>query len=459
MSSALLVIPALVAGGIGAAVVFGLLRRRTTRLSQPGTDGPPVLEWILRANAAQGAWLVGPGTREHTAPRGGVADSLNHNIQARLEQQRTGDGQGVERFDRGILVYASLDGRAAGLFLPPDCSTGDKATAQRDLARFLDYDRWKPVLTDVAREQGTPSESVESVALRLAHQLEKLLGVESCVALARSNGVEIAGVSLRSDRRLLKTLVQPGSALELAALGRAPATSGVIAPFGSILSDRRKRKDPSFVWPIPGSAGPLGAVAVWTPEGGEPSGTALSDFRIAVGNAAPRLQGALERTALRDSAVRDPLTGLHNRRGLAEVMSSISDPHGALVYADIDRFKILNDTLGHPAGDAALTHVSRVLMQAVRDQDTVARIGGEEFAIWIPDATLERGRQVAERIRQVLSWADWKWQGERWPLTASFGVAACPESSATRQGLAMRADAALYEAKRSGRDRVIVATT
>jgi diguanylate cyclase (GGDEF)-like protein len=443
MSGALLIIPGLVAGGMGTALVLWLLRRRDAGLSQPGADGPPVLEWILRANAARGAWLVGPGSREHATPRGGMPESLNRNIQARLEQQRTGDGQGVERFDDGILVYASLDGRAAGLFLPSECSTGEKATALRDLARFLDYDRWKPVLTDIAREQGTPGESVESVALRLAHQLEKLLGVESCVALARSNGVEIAGVSLRSDRRLMKTLVESGSALELAALGGASAMTGVIAPFGSVISDRRKRKDPSFVWPIPGSAGPLGAVAVWTAEGSEPSGTALSDFRNAVGNAAPRLQGALERTALRDSAIRDPLTGLRNRRGLSEVMTSISDPHGALVYADLDRFKILNDTLGHPAGDAALTHVSRVLMQAVRDQDTVARIGGEEFAIWIPDATLERGRQVAERIRQALAWSDWKWQGERWPLTASFGVAACPESSATREGLAMQADAAL----------------
>jgi diguanylate cyclase (GGDEF)-like protein len=140
-------------------------------------------------------------------------------------------------------------------------------------------------------------------------------------------------------------------------------------------------------------------------------------------------------------------------------MTSISNQSGALVYADIDRFKILNDSLGHPAGDDALKHFSRVLMQAVRDQDSVARIGGEEFAIWIPDATLERGRQVAERIRQGLAWSDWKWQGERWPLTASFGVAACPESSASREGLAMQADAALYEAKRSGRDRVAVATT
>lgn len=459
MSTVLLVLPAAAAGAMATVVTLWLLRRRSSRLSQPSAEGPPVLEWILRANAARGAWLVGPGTREIAAPRGGIPESLNRNIQARLEQQRSGDGRGVERFDSGILVYASLDGRAAALFLPPDCSTGDKATSLNDLARFLDYDRWKPVLVDVAREQGTVGESVESIALRLAHQLERLLGVESCVALARATGVEITGVSLRSDRRLMKTLVEGGSALELASLGRSSGMSGVVAPFGEVVSDRRKRKDPAFVWPIPGVAGALGAVAVWTPGGAEPAGTTLSDFRTAVANASPRLQGALERSSLQDSAARDSLTGILNRRGLAEVMTSISNQSGALVYADIDRFKILNDSLGHPAGDDALKHFSRVLMQAVRDQDSVARIGGEEFAIWIPDATLERGRQVAERIRQGLAWSDWKWQGERWPLTASFGVAACPESSATREGLAMQADAALYEAKRRGRDRVAVATT
>ncbi len=459
MISAILILAGIVLGAVGMEVWLRVRRHRTDAHGQPPADGPPLLEWLLRANAAQGAWLIGPGTRESAAPRAGLSESVDRNIQARLEKQRDGDGQGVERFDAGILVYASLDGRAAGLFLLPDCSTGEKATAVRDLARFLDYARWKPVLTDIAREQGSPGESIESVAVRLAYQLERLLGVEICIALLRPTGVEIAGVSHRSDRRLLKSLVEPGSALEMAALGKAGALDGVVAPFGNVVSDRRKRLDPAFVCAIPGLAGPIGAVAVWSHNGAEPTGPALADFRTAISNAALRLQGALERTALQDSANRDPLTGLRNRRGFSEVMTSITNPTGALLYLDLDRFKVLNDSLGHPAGDDALLHLSRVLLKAVRDQDTAARIGGEEFALWLPEATLERGRQVAERIRQALAWSDWKWQGERWPLTASFGVAACPESSATREGLAPQADAALYEAKRSGRDRVVVATT
>ena len=458
MTPVVLVALSLAAGFAAGTALRKLSGPRAVRPPRrPVGEGPPLLEWILRANGADGAWLVGPGTREVAVPTGGVSEDLDHVVRSRLEHQRMGDGQGVERLGSGVLIFASLEGRAAGLHLPSAAAPDDVAVAQRDLARLLDYDRWRPVLVDVAKEQETPGESVDSVALRLAHQLERILGVETCVALSEGAGVRICGVSLRTDRRLLRTLVEEGSPLELAALGRAGSTAGVSAPFGGVIADRRHRRDPAFVCPIPGDKGPLGAVAAWTPDGAEPSGPQLAAFRGAIDTAGPRLLGALERRALTDAAVRDPLTGLRNRRGLGEVMTSISFPMGALIYADLDEFKKLNDTLGHPAGDAALIHVSRLLIQAVRDNDTVARLGGEEFAIWLPGAALERGRQVAERIRQALTYSEWKWEGTAWRLRASFGVAACPDTSATKEGLPAQADAALYEAKRGGRDRVVVA--
>lgn len=450
--------------GAVAGFLLGLLlatwwRLRRVRVFRPptGAEGPPLLQWILRANGAQGVWLVGPGTREAAGPREGIPEETDRLVRARLEHQRHGDGQGVERMGSGTLVYASLDGRAAGLQLPPDSSTGARAAALRDLARLLDYDRWRPVLADVARQQETPGEPVDSVALRLAHQVERILGVEACVGIPRASGVEIAGVSLRSDRRLLRTVVEQGSVFERVALGESPGKAGVAAPMGNPVSDRRHHSDRAFVCPIAGAKGPVGAIAIWTQGGAEPPGAVLAAFRSAIDAAGPRLAAALERQALADAAIRDPLTRLLNRRGLQEVMSSVSTPSGALVYADLDRFKSLNDRLGHPAGDAALVHVARLLLQAVRDEDAVARIGGEEFALWLPGAPLERGRQVAERIRQALAWSDWRWQGEKWPLSSSFGVAACPETTARREGLPAQADAALYEAKRGGRDRVELA--
>jgi diguanylate cyclase (GGDEF)-like protein len=453
---------ALVGGAIGAIVGaaaslwFQKRRLTETSVAAPAAEGPPLLEWILRANGATGAWLIGPGTREVAVPKQGIPQDLDRIVRARLEHQRLGDGQGVERLGSGTLVFASLDGRAAGLQLPIGSSTGVRATAQRDLARLLDYDRWRPVLAAVAKDQDTRGESVESVALRLAIQLERMLGVETCVALPRLAGVEIAGVSLRSDKRLLRALVEQGSALDQVTLGKAGPLTGVVQPFGLVRADRRRRTDPAYVCPIPGDKGPAGAIAVWTPEGAEPA-TALAPFRAAIEAAGPRLLAALERRALEEVAARDPLTGLRNRRGFDKVMSSVGDPSGALIYADIDHFKLVNDKLGHPAGDEALVHMSRILIQAVRDDDMVARIGGEEFAIWLPAASLERGREVAERIRQALVFSDWRWRGEKWRLSASFGVASCPETASTRDALPAQADAALYAAKRAGRDRVAVA--
>jgi diguanylate cyclase (GGDEF)-like protein len=405
---------------------------------------------------------VGPGGAEVAAPGDGgggrgLAADLDRLVQARLTHQLASDGQGVERLEGATLVYASLDGRAAGLVLAEECSAGARAEALRDLTRLLDYDRWRPVLAQVARQQETPGESPESVALRLAHQLERLLGVETCVAVARGPRVEIAGVSLRSDRRLLGTVVEEGSALDLVARGESGPVARVECPLGGAVQDRRDRRERAWVVPLLSEGGPVGAVAAWTADGAEVSGAALAGFQSAIGAAAPRLEAALERQALAEAAIRDPLTALLNRRGLQDVMTRVSTPSGALVYADLDRFKALNDRLGHPAGDAALVHFSRLLLQTVRGDDVAARIGGEEFAVWLPGASLERGRQVAERLRQSLGESDWRWQGERCALSASFGVAACPETAATRESLPQQADAALYRAKRGGRDRVVVA--
>ena len=440
--------------GAGAWILFSGGGRSAPPAPAQTAEWPPLLDWLLRANGALGAWLVGPGSQESA---GRPAADLARVVLARLEQHRLGDAQGVERLEGGTLVYASLDGQAAGLVLPAESPTGARGVAVRDLARLLDFDRWRPVLADVAKQQERPDESVESVALRLAHQLERLLGVETCVAVTRATGVEVAGVSVRSDRRLLRAMVEQGSPLDLVARGGTGPLTGAELPMGAALPDRRQRRERAWVVPLLGDSGPIGAVAVWTAGGLEPGGAELAGFRSAIAAGASRLEAALERQALTERAIRDPLTGLLNRRGLEGAMTSLSTPEGALVYADLDRFKALNDELGHPAGDAALLHFSRLLTRAIRGDDVAARIGGEEFAVWLPGASLERGRQVAERLRQGLAYSDWRWQGEARGLTASFGVAACPETASTREGLPLQADAALYEAKRSGRDRVVTA--
>jgi diguanylate cyclase (GGDEF)-like protein len=195
-------------------------------------------------------------------------------------------------------------------------------------------------------------------------------------------------------------------------------------------------------------------VAIWLPAGKEPVGNSRAELMEAIGNAGPRIAKALEADQHKRAATVDALTGLHNRRGFDEAFTLITAKQGALVYADIDRFKSLNDALGHPAGDAALVHFARIIREQVRTWDVAGRIGGEEFAVWLPETGLDLGARIAERIRVKLATTAWDWRGRTWPLSASFGVAACPETSRSLDNLPAQADSALYVAKRSGRNRV-----
>jgi diguanylate cyclase (GGDEF)-like protein len=135
-------------------------------------------------------------------------------------------------------------------------------------------------------------------------------------------------------------------------------------------------------------------------------------------------------------------------------MRRVGTTQGTLIYADFDKFKLLNDQLGHHAGDAALVHFARLVYDLIRGGDTAARIGGEEFAVWLPGASLVYGAKVADRIRIKLGTVPWDWQGRSWPLSASFGVSAMPDTTRSLDNLAAQADAALMEAKRLGRNRV-----
>jgi diguanylate cyclase (GGDEF)-like protein len=172
----------------------------------------------------------------------------------------------------------------------------------------------------------------------------------------------------------------------------------------------------------------------------------------------PRLAAAKAVHDAEQRAVLDHLTGLRNRGEFQRVLESYRaqqhPPAASLVYVDLDHFKRLNDTLGHAAGDAALKHIARVLEEAVRDGDLVARIGGEEFAVWLPHAQLAEGWEVAERIRDSVADTMWQWSGTAYPLTTSCGVATYPEPIADILNLPAAADAALYRAKELGRNRV-----
>jgi diguanylate cyclase (GGDEF)-like protein len=130
-----------------------------------------------------------------------------------------------------------------------------------------------------------------------------------------------------------------------------------------------------------------------------------------------------------------------------------------LICADLDHFKSINDQWGHPAGDAALRHVVHIWEELLRPGDLLGRLGGEEFAIFLPGTGREEGLSVAERLRARLQEHLLDWQGSPLVLTASFGVAGVGDTvSVTLEDLLRNADTALYEAKEQGRNRVVPGT-
>jgi len=170
------------------------------------------------------------------------------------------------------------------------------------------------------------------------------------------------------------------------------------------------------------------------------------------------------RDRLRDQSIRDPLTGLFNRRYLEETLTRElnraerkSSPLGVLVV-DIDHFKRLNDTHGHDAGDAALAEVGRLLARSFRSSDITCRYGGEEFVVVLPEAARDFTIARAESLRQAVKELRAASQGRpAQAISVSIGVAHFPDDGRTPEALIRAADVALYAAKAQGRDRVVVA--
>jgi diguanylate cyclase (GGDEF)-like protein/PAS domain S-box-containing protein len=170
------------------------------------------------------------------------------------------------------------------------------------------------------------------------------------------------------------------------------------------------------------------------------------------------------REELRSQSVRDALTGLYNRRYLGEALDrelrrAVRGKQSVgILMLDLDHFKQFNDTHGHDAGDTVLREAAAFLVKNVRAEDLVCRYGGEEFVIILPTADLEGARTRAERLREKVKELSIVYQGQQLRMvTFSGGIAEFPSHGNTPQELMAAADAALYEAKALGRDRIVAA--
>jgi diguanylate cyclase (GGDEF)-like protein len=189
---------------------------------------------------------------------------------------------------------------------------------------------------------------------------------------------------------------------------------------------------------------------------------AIQPIASAIGDAMSLALASMAlRERLRNQALRDALTGLYNRHFLEEALERMCldaerrKTSIAAIMIDIDHFKRLNDQHGHAAGDVALQDISNTILSCLHRTDMACRYGGEELAILLPDCSLAAAEAKAEEIRGRI--ADMR-TGEGLSVTASLGVAAIPETTIRAGDLLSSADAALYQAKQEGRNRVVLAS-
>lgn len=253
--------------------------------------------------------------------------------------------------------------------------------------------------------------------------------------------------------------------LESSKLCRARRTGAVVSslsyPGICKLFDRDDKAHVCLPLNIGGSTG--GVVQLVAPIGPE-----TDEFRARVASAErfvkealPVLEAKRLTEALEDSAMHDPLTGLYNRRfleALHKSLTAMAKRRGAtvgLLLLDIDHFKAVNDQHGHQVGDAVLAGVAKILENTVRAADIVIRYGGEEFLVVLQETLEDQIDVVAERIRVAVERHEFASEGAVLKKTISIGVAAFPSDSESFWQCVKLADQALYEAKATGRNRVV----
>lgn len=216
-----------------------------------------------------------------------------------------------------------------------------------------------------------------------------------------------------------------------------------------------------LVAPVTFKSMPLGAIVLATPGQFDPDvAKLLEQFRTHLGLA---VNNALVHDRLERLAAVDPLTDAYNRRfGLGRLHEEFSrairaeNPLGVLMF-DLDHFKQVNDTYGHLVGDRVLRAVARACRRVIRDGDVLIRYGGEEFLVVLPGAGRDDVTQVGERIRRAVAETPVDEGDQQVAITVSLGGSVYQEADGSPDELIARADAALYDAKASGRNRLLLA--
>ena len=445
----------------------------------PPADLAHTLDLLRRANGAVCGWAI--GLKEGELEVGGDAHVHKDHLTrgAALVQLASVDGRShVAREEEGTYVAAGDFPYGAGLLLlQPNASTEMAEGVVEDLRRFVAALRLAELKTADAQHQSVArrlavitggAQTLEAIARAGAELAQHFAERPAVVVLADAatggTSARIVACSTAADRRL-QGLALPSAAPVLRAIqtGVPVASQRGDDIFGPGMPERRRQERVGVAYPLVDGHFTVGALVLLGPTIAANAAVSEQIGRLVM-ELGPRVAAARAVHEAEERAVLDPLTGLRNRREFEKQVdeerlsreggaAAVREP-GTLIYVDLDHFKALNDTLGHAAGDAALRHVAGILQAQVRDVDLVARIGGEEFAVWLPRAPLDQGLDVAERMRRAVESSGWRWNATPYPMTASCGVAAYPETVRDINNLRSAADAALYRAKDAGRNRV-----
>jgi diguanylate cyclase (GGDEF)-like protein len=463
--------------GLGLLLARWALGAPARAISRP-LDCEYTLDLLRRAHGGRAAWAIGlrVGDAEARAHDDAAVDDAAMEQGVGLVRLASVDGRAhVAPQPDGTLVAVGDFPYGAGVLLSrSDAPAGVVDDVTTDLRRLVAAMRI--VELEVADEDGqlvarrlalqaSGAQTLGGVARAGAELAQDLSQRAAAIVVQDADGRElrVAGISSAADRRLLHAVLSPAAAVWRAVeVGLPVVTQGNEDVFGPGVPERRRKERAGTAYPLADGHTAVGALVVLGPPA--PDGPVAARIARLIGELGPRIAAARSVHEAERRAVSDPLTGLANRREFERVLGRFGDAAGtgagavaSLVYVDLDHFKRLNDTLGHAAGDAALRHVKALLEAQIREGDLVARIGGEEFAVWLPQTPLGGAVEVAERIRRSIGTTVWHWNGGPVSLSASCGVAAYPDSTGDWRNLPAVADAALYRAKEAGRDRVEVA--